>query len=551
MAIEAHLAPVDFDSLPEAYRRADTGVPLSEHTVGSLLADRARAHPERLALAGTPHGGTIIERLSYAELYERAERVATALLRVTEPGAYVALWAPNVLEWPIIEYGAALAGVVLVAVNPAFQVDELEYVLRHSGATVLLHAESNRGSDMAAAAIEAAARVPECSHIISLADRARWQAEPGAIPIVRGPNATDPDAPVMLQYTSGTTGNPKGVLLRHRSLVNVAKMTMSAAEIESGAVCIGPLPMFHTAACVISTLGPAYIGGTLLLVETFAPRAVLEWAVAEQASVLFFVPTVLGALLDALRGSDLPAPRFRSILGGAATVAPVLIDGARTVFGGTVHNLFGQTELAPVLTMIRRQDSPHDQLTTVGRPIPQVECKIARLADGSVAALGEEGEICARGYQQMIEYLGDPVATAATVDADGWLHTGDLGSMDARGYITLTGRLKDLIISGGENIAPAEVESLLLEHDSVAQVTVVGVPDPKWGEAVSAVVVLRADSPTNPADSLRAHVRDRLATFKQPKRWFVADELPVTASGKVRKFEVVQAISAGRFDEIR
>lgn len=538
--------------LTESLWPRDDSVPLSEHTVGSLLAERAAEFGDRIALVGTAHGSTELRRPTYRELHAEALRVATALARLTEPGDFIALWAPNVIEWPIIEFGVALAGRVLVALNPTLRASELTYVLGHSGAKILIHADTNRDYDLAAVATAVATEVPSLEQVISLSDRDRWQSAPDDVAEapVFGPNAADPDAPAMLQYTSGTTGLPKGVLLRHRSLVNVAKMTMEAAEIEAGAVCVNPLPMFHTAACVIGTLGPVWCAGTALLVETFAPHKVLEWAKTEHATVLFFVPTVLGALLEAVRGNEDSVPQFRSILGGAATVPESMIVDAGRVFGAVLHNLFGQTELAPVLTMIRRDDAISDQLHTIGRPIPQVECKIADLIDRSVVPLGKEGEICARGYQQMIEYLGDRAATAATVDADGWLHTGDLGSMDARGYLTLTGRLKDLIISGGENIAPAEVESRLVEHASIKQAAVVGVPHEKWGETVAAVLIVRDERPDELVASIREFLSTRLAPFKIPRRWFLTDALPLTTSGKVQKFALRTAIAAGTCTEI-
>ncbi len=538
--------------LTESLWPLDDRVALTDHTVASLLADRAEKLPDRTALVGTPHGASALRRLTYRELYDEARRVAAALIRITEPGDFVAIWAPNVVEWPIIQYGAAIAGVVLVAVNPVFRSDELEYVLNHSGAKVLIHADANKDYDMAQVVASVAPGVAGLEYVVSLAERDRWQVPAGeeSDASAFGPNASDADAPVMLQYTSGTTGLPKGVLLRHRSLVNVAAMTMEAAEIEEGATFVNPLPMFHTASCVIGTLGPLANAGTTLLVESFAPRAVLDWATVEDADVLFFVPTILGALLETVRGKEDTAPQFRSILGGAANVPAVMIEGAGRVFGGVVHNVFGQTELAPVLTAIRRGDSLEDQLGTVGRPIPQVECKVADISDGSVVPLGQTGEVCARGYQQMIGYLGDPEATAKTVDAEGWLHTGDIGSMDERGYITLTGRLKDLIISGGENIAPAEVESRLVEHESIMQAAAVGVPQEKWGETVAAVLVLRGERPRNLVDSVREHLSTRLAPFKTPRRWFLAEALPSTASGKVQKFKVRDAIATGVLEEI-
>lgn len=532
--------------LSESYWAADDSVPLSGHTVGSLLADRAQNHSATVALVGTPHGGSGLRRLTYGELYDEARRVAAALTELTEPGEFVALWAPNVIEWPIIEFGAALAGRVLVALNPAFREGELVYTLEHSGATVLIHADECRGYDMATVAAAAVDRVPGVRQRISLADTARWQS---GSPDFVSPDI-DPGDPAMLQYTSGTTGNPKGVLLRHRSLVNVARMTMATAELSDGAVFVNPLPMFHTAACVIGTLGPVWMAGTTVLVETFVPGKVLELVAAENADVLFFVPTILGALLETTRGNESGAPKIGSIVGGAANVPQVMIEGAARVFGAAVHNLFGQTELAPVITLTRKSDSLADQLSTVGRPIPQVEVKIAGSDGTGVAALGVIGEICARGYQQMIEYYRDPAATAVAVDDESWLHTGDLGMMDERGFVTVTGRLKEMIISGGENIAPAEVESCLVEHDSIQQAAVVGIPHEKWGETVAAVLVVRGERPEDLVASVKKQLGDTLAPFKTPRRWFVTDTLPVTPSGKVQKYRLREAILDGAVDEI-
>ncbi|MFF0449926.1 class I adenylate-forming enzyme family protein [Streptomyces sp. NPDC004609] len=525
----------------------DESVPLTDHTVGSLLEERARELPSSPALIGTAHGTGAERRLTYAELYAEARRVAHALLRDARPGDFVAVWAPNVVEWPVIQYGAALAGVTLVALNPVLRPHDLAYALNHSRATVLLHADRSREYDLAAAVASVRADCPRLRHVISLS---RWDGwldgtDPdGALAPV------DPDAPAMLQYTSGTTGLPKGVLLRHRSLVNVAKLTLETAEVAPGSMCVNPLPMFHTAGCVISTLGPLWLGGCVALVERFEPGGVLELMRREGADVLFYVPMILGALLEAARTSDEPAPALRTAMGGAANVPRVMIEGAERTFGATVHNLFGQTELAPVLTMTRRSDSHDDLVLTVGRPLPQVDCKIVDPESGAVQPLGVPGEICARGYQQLLEYLHDPETTAATVDADGWVHTGDLGAMDERGVITLTGRLKDLIIRGGENIAPAEIESCLVEHDSVLEAAIVGVPDEKWGETVGVAVRLREAAAPGVRAALEAHCRAALSPYKVPQHWFHVPELPITPSGKVQRFKLLEAITEGRLEPL-
>lgn len=525
--------------LTTSYLPADTSHPLVELTVGALLAERAAEFGDRLALVGTRHGDGPPEarrvRMTWSEVYDEACRIATGLRGLADPGEYVALWAPNVAEWPLIQYGAALAGVVLVALNPVLRRSELEYALGHSGARVLLHADRSRDYDMAAVAGELTTVTT-----VSLSEPERWRAARADAAVIAGA-PTDPDLPVMLQYTSGTTGNPKGVLLRHRSLINVARFTMEYVGVPHGAVTVNPLPMFHTAACVIGTLGPLWAGGTEVLVEQFAPAPVLELLRTERASVLFYVPAVLGALLEEQRGSDQPAPQLDLVIGGASNVPASMIEAAEGVFGASVINLFGQTELSPVLTATRATDDRADQLGTVGHPLPQVDVKVVG-PDGAILPLGSPGEICARGYQQLIEYLHDPEATAATVDAQGFVHTGDRGSMDERGYLTLTGRIKDLIIRGGENIAPASIESCLVTHPAVLDATVVGLPDERMGEIVAAILTLRADAPADLHASLVAHAREHLAPYKVPARWFVAEELPVTPTGKVQKFALVADI---------
>jgi fatty-acyl-CoA synthase len=527
---------------------ADRSVDLVDVTVGRLLIERAHQHPERTAIVGVRHGWGGQERLSYAALLDEATRVADALLKLTPRGSRIALWAPNVIEWPIVQYGAALAGVVLVAVNPALREDELHYALEHSRSTVVLYADSHRDYDMAAVIARVATRLPEL-RCVSLGDVATWQTQTVVtVDALEVPD--DPDDVVMLQYTSGTTGRPKGVVLRHRSLVNVAKLTLEAVEAPAGAVCLNPLPMFHTAGCVIATLGPLWIGGTVVLVDRFSPEPVLKTLRAEYVSVLFYVPAVLTALLDCQRKSSQPAPKLRIAMGGASNVSSALIEAAEDVFGATVINLYGQTELSSVLTATRPDDSRQDQLSTIGRPLPQVDCRVVDPNSGDVVGIGEVGEICARGYQTFVEYLHDPRATAETIDADGYVHTGDLGTMDERGYFTITGRLKELIIRGGENIAPAEIESHLAAQPGVADCAVIGLPDERLGEIVAAVVRPTDDGVAPDKQALAEILRDRLAPYKVPARWFTTVEFPVTSTGKVRKFELRDAVIKGAVTEL-
>ncbi|MDT7639745.1 MAG: fatty-acyl-CoA synthase [Pseudonocardiales bacterium] len=516
---------------------ADRSIPLTGHTVGSLLAERAGQLPDTVALVATGHDGQP-RRYSYAELYEQARRIAAGLLELAEPGEFVALWAPNLAEWPVIEYGAALAGVVLVALNPVLRPEELRYALQHSGAVVLLHADLSRDYDLAAVAAEVAPECPALRHVISLSEPERFTAPARAeLPEV------DQLSPVMLQYTSGTTGTPKGVLLHHRALVNVAMLTMRAAELADGAVCLNPLPLFHTASCVVSTLGPLWLGGTMVLINRFDPVTALAAIRAEQVSVLMSVPTVLGAVVEAARADAEEPPKLGTVLVGASNVPGSMIETVEQLFEASVHNLFGQTELGPVLTLTRRSDTRADLVSTIGRPIAHTECRIVDPVTGETVPLGESGEICARGFQQLIEYYREPEATGRAVDADGWLHLGDLGTMDERGMVRLTGRLKDLIIRGGENIAPAEVENCLVTHPAVLEASVIGMPDERWGEVVVAVVRLRSPMPDAAAELIE-HARAGLAKFKVPSRVVVVDEFPMTPSGKVQKFRLRESLLA-------
>jgi fatty-acyl-CoA synthase/long-chain acyl-CoA synthetase len=534
--------------LTEARWDADRSVPLTDHTVGGLLAARALEHPHRVALVGQRHGSGDRVRLSYAELLDEACRAGDALSSLVTPGGFLALWAPNVVEWPIIQYGAALAGVVLVALNPVLREDELAYALRHCGADVLLHADTSRDYAMLEVAQRVCDAIPGLRRV-SLSETARWRSTtPSAGMINRAPS--DPDQPVMLQYTSGTTGRPKGVVLTHRALVNVAKLTMEAVEAPPAAICVNPLPLFHTAGCVIATLGPLWVGGTAVPCGRPAPGAVLETLREQHAAVLFYVPAVLRALVEYQRESTETAPKLDIIMGGASEVSAELIDSATATFNARVFNLYGQTELAPVLTVTRPGDSRRDRLYTVGRPLPQVDCKIIDPIDGRVLPVGQVGEICARGYQQFVEYLHDPDATQSALDTEGFVRTGDLGAMDERGFVTVTGRRKELIIRGGENIAPAEVEESVAQHDCIDEVVAVGLPDDHFGEIVAVVCRLATTASAGLKDSLLAHARARLAAFKVPARWFVADAFPVTPTGKVRRFALREAILRDELEEL-
>ncbi|WP_240138484.1 class I adenylate-forming enzyme family protein [Streptomyces sp. MUM 178J] len=527
--------------LAQSLRPADTALALSAHTVGSLLREVAAERPDAVALRTIPDDGSAPRHWTYTELLAEAESIAAGIRERVGLGARVAVWAPNVPEWPVTEYAAALAGVTLVALNPALRAEELTHALRLSEAEMLLHADRSRDYDMAKVVGTVAPGLPRLRHVVPIAD---WESLRGSAPLPTAEQITGAAVPAQIQFTSGTTGNPKAVLLSHQSVVNVARLTFEGLGVRDGATVVSPLPMFHTAGCVISCLGPLWSRGTFVLLERFDPKVLLAELRRSPGAVLTSVPTVLTALNDVARASDEgPAP-LSAVLTGAAPVRAQLITETEELFSTTVFNLYGQTELASVVTLTRPDDTAEYKTSTVGRPLPHVACKIVDPETGDVQPLGVPGEICARGYQQMLAYYGDPEATAQKVDGDGWLHTGDLGSMDSTGAVRIEGRLSDIIIRGGENIAPGPVESFLSTLPGVRDAVVVGVPDERWGECVAAVLLPTADHPEGPdVDLLVARCRERLSPHKIPVQWYLADGLPLTASGKIQKFRVRELIA--------
>ncbi|MFF7124270.1 AMP-binding protein [Streptomyces sp. NPDC016566] len=519
---------------------ADRSVPLFDRSVGALLREAAAAHGDTVALVGVPDGDGPRQQWTYRELLAEAESVAAGLLRRVEVGAKVAVWAPNVARWPVFAYAAALAGVTLVTLNPALRAEGLEHALRASGTELLLHAERSRDHDMAAIVHEVEPRLPGLRHIVPL----------GAWDTLRasGPLPSDEEVravPAQLQFTSGTTGTPKAVLLSHRAVVNVARLTFEGLGVPRGVTVVSPLPMFHTAGCVISTLGPLWSGGTFVLLERFHPLALLETLREHPGALLTSVPTVLTSLCEVAAAARGPLPVLSAVLTGAAPVRAQLIRDTEELFSTTVFNLYGQTETASVLTLTRPGDSAELKTTTVGRPLPHAEVRIVEPGTGAVRPLGVQGEICARGYQQMLGYHGDEEATARKVDADGWLHTGDLGSMAADGTLRVAGRLDDLIIRGGENISPAAIEELLCTVPGVRDAVVVGVPDDKYGEVVAAVLQPAADGPEPDAGQVLAECARRLPPHMVPAALYLATDLPLTSSGKVQRFRVRELVLAG------
>jgi fatty-acyl-CoA synthase len=514
-----------------------------EDTVGSLLRAAAEQAPSTVALVEGVADPAERRRWRYEELLAQAEQGAAALLGRFAPGERIAAWANNIPEWVLLELAAALAGLTLVTVNPALRDREVVHVLRQSRATGVFLLRQYRGNPMADTLVSIAHELPHLREIVLFEN---WNvfSESGSptekLPVVR------PDDAAQIQYTSGTTGTPKGAVLSHRGIANNARLSyVRTLAMRPGEVFVNPMPLFHTAGCVQAVLAPIASLGTHVLLPAFDPGLQLVLIESERGAQVGGVPTMLLGLLGhpTFASTDLSSVRYA--LSGGATVPPDLVRRVEAALGVPMAIVYAQTEASPCITMTGLDDSPADRADTLGRPLPGAEVKIVRPGTDEMVGHWETGELCTRGYHVMSGYFDDPAQTAATVDTDGWLHTGDLASMDERGYCRIEGRLKEMIIRGGENIYPREIEHVLLGHPDVADVAVVGVPDPKWGEQVAAFVRL-APGATADEDKLFGHVRSSLAPHKTPRIWRFVEEFPQTATGKIRKFALRQLLDGER-----
>jgi fatty-acyl-CoA synthase len=531
-------------SLTESWWPADTSEPVSETTVGGVLRDAAARWPEAIALVESDMEGVLRRRWTYVELLVDAERLSLALASRYAPGEPICVWAPNVPEWVILEYAAALAGLTLVTANPAYRPRELKFVLEQSRSAGLFLTPEYRGNPMAEIAADVAAGIPALREVVDITDEAALFA--------RGPSeqalpGVKPDDPAQIQYTSGTTGFPKGALLHHRGLTNNARMAFARAMLREGETVLNFMPMFHTSGCAVLTLGSVQFGCRMIIAKLFDPPRLLDIMQAERVELLLGVPTMLVGLCEAQAAQPRDLASMRMAVSGGSMVPPELIRSVRSLFGCDFETVYGQTETSPIVTQTKITDSGEDSCETVGQPSGQTEISIRDPQANSVVPIGEIGEICARGYCVMLGYNDNPKATAEAIDADGWLHTGDLGTMDERGYVRVTGRVKEMIIRGGENLFPAEIENVLLEHPDVVEVAVVGVPDERWGEVVACFVRLAPDARMDEG-ALRAHCRAHLAPQKTPAHWIEVAEWPLTGSGKIQKFVLRDRFVEGAFE---
>jgi fatty-acyl-CoA synthase len=530
-------------------------VPLKDVTVGDLLAQLARTLPDRDALVYIDG-----PRYTFAALEREARTIARGLIALgVAPGERVVLWATNVPEWIVLQFAVAKIGAVLVTANTSLRAKDIEYLLRQSEAATLVTIRGFRDVDYldelrAAGAFDG--RIAGLARTIFIGD----SAPEGTIPyhelaatadriseaaLDARSAAVGVDDVINMQYTSGTTGFPKGVMLSSRNIVNNGHaLARVLAYTPDDRLCLC-VPLFHCFGCVIGVLGAYTHGASLCAVEFFEPKRVLETIHRERCTALYGVPTMFIAELEHpdFKTYDLTSLRT-GVMAGALCPEPLMRRVMTEMHLPEITIAYGMTESSPGITMTPRDCSIAQRSQTVGTVLPELEVKIVDPASGAERATGERGELCCRGYNVMKGYYNNPDATRAAIDADGWLHTGDEASIDGRGYIRITGRIKDLIIRGGENIAPKEIEDRLREHPAVADAYVYGLPDAFFGEAVAAAVRLKPEAASLArcgAEALIAFCADTLAKFKVPKYVRFVSDFPMTASGKIQKYRLREA----------
>jgi fatty-acyl-CoA synthase len=527
---------------PTSYASGTADLPLLGETIGGNLDRTVARIPANEALVDLESG----RRWTYAELAVDVDRLARGLLAMgVAKGDRVGIWAPNCPEWVLVQYATAKVGAILVNVNPAYRTHELSYVLKQSGVGVLVTAESFRTSDYVAMVAEVRGDCPDLREVVVIGTPS-WDA------LVAGADAVDDDAlharsadlsfddPINIQYTSGTTGFPKGATLSHHNILNNGYFVAEMCGFTEDDVVVLPVPFYHCFGMVMGNLGSTSHGSTIVIPSPgFDPAETLRAVQETGATVLYGVPTMFIAELSL---PDFASYDLSTLRTGIMAGSPCPVEVMKRVVGemhmSEVTIAYGMTETSPVSTQTRRDDDLERRVSTVGTVHPHVEVKVVDPESDVTVPRGETGELCTRGYSVMLGYWDEPEKTADVLDATHWMHTGDLATMDADGYVNIVGRIKDLVIRGGENVYPREIEEFLYSHPDIADVQVIGVPDERYGEELCAWIRVRDGAEPLDAATVRAYCEGKLAHYKIPRYVQVVDEFPMTVTGKIRKVEM-------------
>jgi fatty-acyl-CoA synthase len=529
----------------DSYVHGASATELLGGTIGANLAATVARYPDRPALVVRAQG----VRWSYAEFYRRAEDLAANLLALgLNKGDRVGIWSPNNSEWALTQYATAMAGLVLVNINPSYRLSEVDYALNKVGCVALVAATRFKTSEYVAMIEElGAARLPTLKHRIQVggpavagwmpfADLAEPAGHAAKARLAEISATLQSDDPINIQFTSGTTGAPKGATLTHHNILNNGYFTARAQRItEQDKICI-PVPLYHCFGMVMGNLGCTTHGACMVYPsEGFDPLATLEAIEAERCTSLYGVPTMFIAQLDhpEFKRFDLSSLRT-GIMAGSPCPIEVMKRAIADMHISEVTIAYGMTETSPVSFQSSIEDSIERRVSTVGRVHPHVEVKIVD-GEGRVVPRGATGELCTRGYSVMLGYWDDPARTGEAIDPAGWMHTGDLAVIDDEGFCNIVGRIKDLVIRGGENIYPREVEEFLYRHPHIADVQVIGVPDQRYGEELCAWIRLKPGVDAT-AEDIQEFCRGQIAHYKVPKLIRFVDAFPMTVTGKVQKF---------------
>jgi fatty-acyl-CoA synthase len=523
-----------------SYIHGASEIPLLGETIGDNLRSTVERFPEREALVARSQRF----RATYRELWDQTTELAKALLaRGIEKGDRVGIWSPNRFEWVVTQYATARVGAILVNVNPAYKARELEYALSQSGVRMLLHSRGFRQTDYRDILREVRGKLPALEQVIVIDDD--WEellssaAKVDDGPLAEREKSLSFDDPINIQYTSGTTGAPKGATLSHHNILNNGYLIGEImAYTENDRIAV-PVPFYHCFGMVIGNLAATSHGSAILVPgEAFDAGDTLATVAEERATSLYGVPTMFIAMLG---HSDFEKTDFSTLRTGVMAGSPCPVEVMKQVREKmNVRDIticYGMTETSPVSTQTRMDDAVEKRVATVGRVHPHAEIKIVDPATGAIVPRGASGELCTRGYCVMLGYWNDEGATAKAIDPAGWMHTGDLASMDDDGYVKIVGRIKDMIIRGGDNVYPREVEEFLYTHPKVEDAQVIGVPSTAYGEEIVAWVKPKPGAALE-GEELAAFCRGKIATYKIPKHWKIVDSFPMTVTGKVQKFRM-------------